>query len=105
MSVESCFQKCSKRLTETRDEDNPLYAGRRPPGPVRGEYRPRAQLPPVIPILDMEAMRRGRERGMRAARERAMAREREKEFREARERAMEEQQEQEAREEQAKHAE
>ena len=105
MSIDSRLQKCSKRLTETRDEDNPLYAGRGPPGPVRGDPRLRAPPPPVIYIPDMDAMRRGRERGLREARERTMAREREAELQEARERAREEQQEQEAREEQGQHAE
>ena len=72
---------------------------------MRGDPRPRAPPPPVIYIPDMEAMRRGRERGLRAARERAMARERGAELQEAREREREEQQEQEDREEQGQHAE
>ena len=104
MSIDSRFQKCSKRLTETRDEDNPLYAGRQHLDQQRGDPRPRAPPPPVIYIPDMEAMKRGRERGLRAARERAMAREREAELQEARERAREER-EQDTREEQGQNAE
>ena len=92
-------------MTETRNEVNPLYAGRQHPDQQRGDARPRAPPPPVIYIPDMDAMRRGRERGLREARERAMAREREAELQEARERAREEQQEQEAREEQGQNAE
>ena len=110
--LQHCSTNCSfcwtnipiQKRNEHKTEDNPLYAGRRPPGPQRGDPRPRAPPPPVIFIPDMDAMRRGRERGLRAARERAMAREREKELREARERAREER-EQETREEQGQNAE